>query len=84
MAPNNQHEAVQVQTRGHLPLDSGDTVVAMTLSAIVGESWAGGTLSSLRKVGNNRSGGGTMRRRTLGGDVASLYSLSSNAGFLFH
>ena len=84
MAPNNQHEAIQAQTGGHLPADPGDTVVGMTLSAIGGESWEGGTLSSLRKVGDNRSGGGTMRRRTLGGDFDSLSSLSSNAGFLFH
>jgi hypothetical protein len=53
MAPNNQHKAVQAQTGGHLPTDRGDTIVAMTLSAIAGESWAGGTLSSLRKVGDN-------------------------------
>ena len=84
MAPNNQHEAVQARTGGNTPTDRGDTVVAMTPSAIGGESWAGGTLSSLRKVGDNRSGGGTMRRRTLGGDVASLSSSSINAGFLFH
>ena len=84
MAPNNQHVAVQAQTGGNPPTDCGDTVVVMTPSAIGGESWAGGKLSSLRKVGDNRSGGGMMRRRMLGGDVASLSSLSSNAGFLFH
>ena len=84
MAPSNQHEAVQAQTDGHPPADCGDTVVAMTPSAIGGESWEGGTLYSLRRVGDNRSGGGTMRKGMLGGDDASLSSLSSIAGFLFH
>ena len=51
MASNNQHEAVQAQTGGHLPADRGDTIVAMTPSAIGGESWEGGTFFFIEKGG---------------------------------